>query len=149
VENIYSLQFGGGESLSLGRQLIAPFTTAPMAATLGLLAVAIGFYGAYSLYFGAVADPLPARLGVVARWMRDRFYLDELYEATFIRFHDSLAAVADWIDRWLIAGMGVRGLHGTTEIFGRILREMQTGNLQTYAFLFALGVALVLLFMLR
>ena len=29
--------------------------------------------------------------------MRNRFYFDELYEATFIRLHDSLAAIADWI----------------------------------------------------
>ena len=40
-----------------------------------------------------------------------------------------------------LAGLGVRGVHGTTEIFGRALRLAQTGNLQTYAFLFALGVA--------
>jgi NADH-quinone oxidoreductase subunit L len=86
---------------------------------------------------------------VVGRWLSNRFYLDELYEATFIRLHDFLAAVADWIDRWLIAGLGVRGVHGTTEIVGRILREVQTGNLQTYAFLFAIGVALLLWFMLK
>ena len=58
--------------------------------------------------------------------------------------HDLLAAVADWFDRWIIAGLGVRGTHGTTELVGRALRLLQTGNLQTYAFLFALGVALVL-----
>jgi hypothetical protein len=34
--------------------------------------------------------------------------------------------------------------HGTTELTGRALRLVQNGNLQTYAFLFALGVALVL-----
>jgi hypothetical protein len=34
--------------------------------------------------------------------------------------------------------------HGTTELTGRALRLVQTGNLQTYALIFALGVALVL-----
>ena len=76
--------------------------------------------------------------------MRNRFYFDELYQATVIRLHDFLAAVADWFDRWIIAGLAVRGTHGTTELAGRALRLLQTGNLQTYAFLFALGVALVL-----
>ena len=76
--------------------------------------------------------------------MRNRFYLDEIYEATFIRLHELLAAIADWFDRWIIAGLLVRGTHGTTEFAGRALRLLQTGNLQTYAFLFALGVALVL-----
>ena len=45
--------------------------------------------------------------------------------------------------------MRVRGTHGVTELAGRALRMVQTGNLQTYAFLFALGVALVLLLALR
>jgi NADH-quinone oxidoreductase subunit L len=76
--------------------------------------------------------------------MRNRFYFDELYQATVIRLHDFLAAVADWFDRWIIAGLAVRGTHGTTELAGRALRLLQTGNLQTYALLFALGVALVL-----
>ena len=129
--------------------MIAPFAQAPITALLGLLAAAAGFFGAYRLYCGVVNDPLPSRLGPAARWLSNRFYLDELYEATFIRIHDLLAATADWIDRWVIAGLGVRGLHGTTEILGRVLREVQTGNLQTYAFLFAIGVALLLLFILR
>ncbi len=69
---------------------------------------------------------------------------DELYQATVIRAHDFIATIADWADRWLIAGLVVRGTHGTTELIGRALRLVQTGNLQTYAFLFALGVAFVL-----
>ena len=76
--------------------------------------------------------------------MRNRFYFDELYEATVIRFHDLLAAIAGWFDRWIIAGVAVRGTHGTTELVGRALRLLQTGSLQTYAFLFAMGVVLVL-----
>ena len=51
--------------------------------------------------------------------------------------------------RWIIAGLAVRGTHGTTELIGRALRQFQTGNLQTYAFLFALGVALVLYYVLK
>ncbi len=53
------------------------------------------------------------------------------------------------LQRWIVAGLLVRGTHGTTEIFGRALRLVQTGNLQTYAFLFALGVALVLILALK
>ena len=103
---------------------------------------------AYALYAKASKDPLPEKLGALSRAMRNRFYFDELYEATVIRLHDGLATVADWIDRWLIAGLAVRGVHGTTEFVGRALRLLQTGNLQTYAFLFVLGVAVVLYFVL-
>ena len=152
IENIYGGQFGlGGEghALSLWQQLVAPFVEAPFAASLGLVAVVIGFAAAYSLYAKATEDPLPAKLGALSGWMRNRFYFDELYQATFIRLHDFLAAVAEWIDRWIIAGLGVRGIHGTTEFIGSMLRQVQTGNLQTYAFLFALGVAFVLYLVLK
>jgi NADH-quinone oxidoreductase subunit L len=149
IENVYAAQFGSGQTRSFIEQVVGPFAEAPLAAILGLVAVGIGFFAAYSLYANAAIDPLPEKIGVAARWMLDKFYVDEFYAKYFIGFHDFLAAIADWIDRWLIAGAAVRGIHGTTEIIGRTLRELQTGNLQTYAFLFALGVALVLLFMLR
>jgi len=151
IEHLYSLQFttDAGHALSWTAQLIYPFQHALGPAVAGLLAAAAGVGAAWALYFKAKTDPLPARLGALATMMRDRFYFDELYEATVIRFHDFLAAVAAWIDRWLVAGLAVRGTHGTTELIGRALRLVQTGNLQTYAFLFTLGVALVLWWALR
>jgi NADH-quinone oxidoreductase subunit L len=109
-----------------------------------LAAVAAGFIIAWRLYRGASEDPLPARLGGLGDAMRDRFYVDEFYRHTVIRFHDACGGLADWFDRWIIAGLAVRGTHGTTEFVGRALRLVQTGNLQTYAFLTVLGLALIL-----
>jgi len=54
----------------------------------------------------------------------------------------------DWIDRWLVDWACIGLVRGGTDFSGRALRLMQTGNLQTYAFLFALGVAVVLWFVL-
>ncbi len=147
IEQLYATQFPAEhveQDVSFARQLIAPMLDAPLVASAGLLAVLVGFSTAYALYAGAAKDPLPEKLGALSRAMRNRFYFDEIYQATVIRLHDFLAAVADWFDRWIIAGVAVRGTHGTTELVGRALRLLQTGNLQTYAFLFALGVALVL-----
>jgi NADH-quinone oxidoreductase subunit L len=107
-------------------------------------AVAVGLTLAWRLYWDKEVDPLPDRLGTLADAMRDRFYLDELYRWSLVRFQENCAKAADWFDRWLIAGLVVRGIHGTTEFFGRALRLVQTGNLQTYAFLFVLGLALVI-----
>jgi NADH-quinone oxidoreductase subunit L len=147
IEQLYATQFPAEhlkQNAPFVRELIAPFLDAPLAAIAGLLAVVAGFSAAYMLYAKASKDPLPEMLGTLSRAMRNRFYFDELYQATVIRLHDFLATVADWFDRWIIAGVAVRGTHGTTELTGRALRLLQTGNLQTYAFLFALGVALVL-----
>jgi NADH-quinone oxidoreductase subunit L len=79
--------------------------------------------------------------------MRNRFYFDVIYQATFIRFHDALASIAAWLDR--VGALGIRGIHGTTEITGRALRLLQNGNVQTYAFLFGLGVVVLLWWTLR
>jgi NADH-quinone oxidoreductase subunit L len=126
------------------QKLFEPFAHAPIVAIIGLLAVAAGFIAARMLYRNAETDPLPAKLGGFATAMKNRFYFDEIYEATFIRAHDFIAAVMDWIDRWLVDWAGIGLVRGGTDITGRALRLMQTGNLQTYAFLFALGVAVVL-----
>jgi NADH-quinone oxidoreductase subunit L len=114
-----------------------------------LAAVIAGFVLAWRLYRDATEDPLPAKLGGFADAMRDRFYVDEFYRHTVIRFQDGCAGFADWFDRWIIAGMAVRGLHGSIEFVGRALRLVQTGNLQTYAFLTVLGLALILYLALR
>ena len=52
----------------------------------------------------------------------------------------------DWIDRWLVEGLCIGLVRGGTDLTGRALRLVQTGNLQTYALVFVLGVALVLWF---
>jgi NADH-quinone oxidoreductase subunit L len=140
-------QFPAAESEAHGGSAFdpfAPFNHAPAAAFFGIFAVVLGFSAAWALYANAEMDPLPGKLQRLARAMRNRFYFDEIYESIFIPIHDAVAKVADGADRWIIAGFFVRGIHGTTEIFGRALRLVQTGNLQTYLFLFAAGAALVL-----
>jgi NADH-quinone oxidoreductase subunit L len=129
-------------------KVLLPFYHSPVAAIIGLVAVAIGFFAARALYQNATNDPLPAKLGRFAEAMKNRFYFDELYEATVIRAHDFIATVMDVIDRWFVEGFCIGVVRGGTDLTGRALRLVQTGNLQTYAFLFVLGLAVVLWFVL-
>jgi NADH-quinone oxidoreductase subunit L len=135
------------EMLSFWQQVLEPLSNKP-AMICGLGAVVIGFLLAKLFYGNAATDPLPAKLGGLATAMKNKFYFDELYEAAFIRLHDFLAAVADWLDRWILEGAIIGAIRGGTDLSGRALRLAQTGNLQTYAFLFVLGVALLLYFVL-
>lgn len=121
--------------------LFGPFNHNALAAFMGLFGVLIGGSAAWTLYSDVTKDPLPGILGNLARAMRKKFYFDEIYEGVFIPLHDAAARLASWIDQWIVDGLGVRGIHGSAEIVGRALRLVQTGNLQTYAFLFAAGVA--------
>jgi NADH-quinone oxidoreductase subunit L len=148
VVNNYASQFAPDhETLSFAQQLMEPLKT-PIPMLIGIGVALLGIFLAFSLYKNATSDPLPAKLGKLAVAMKNRFYFDELYEATFIRAHDFIATVADWIDRWLVEGFCIGAIRGGTDLSGRALRLMQTGNLQTYAFLFVLGVAVLLYFVL-
>jgi NADH-quinone oxidoreductase subunit L len=129
--------------------LLAPFSHAPLVAIFGLGAVIFGFCLAYGLYLNKSTDPLPEALGPVSRAMRNRFYFDELYSFLIALTHENLAKLANGIDRWIIGGLIVKGVHGTTELAGRALRLAQTGNLQTYAFLLVFGVTVLLFVFLR
>jgi NADH-quinone oxidoreductase subunit L len=136
IASIYALRLGHGADAHSTLALVT-----------SLLAVTAGLALAWNCYRRAASDPLPGLLRGFATAAANRFYIDEWYERTFIRLHDALAGLADGFDRWIIAGLAVRGLSIGTELTGRLLRLAQTGNVQTYAFLFTLGLALLLYFM--
>jgi NADH-quinone oxidoreductase subunit L len=148
IANIYGSQFVANyETLSFAQQVLEPLRT-PIPMLIGIAVGLTGIFLAFVLYKNAATDPLPAKLGVLATWMKNKFYFDELYEATFVRAHDFIATICDVIDRWIVEGACIGFLRGGTDFSGRALRLLQTGNLQTYAFLFVIGVALVLYFVL-
>jgi NADH-quinone oxidoreductase subunit L len=154
IEPLYHRAFGSviGEppvTESFVRSLFAPFREAPVAALFGLLAIAVGFGAAYILYANADKDPIAQKYPPLSRLLRNRFYLDEIYQRTVIKLHDRIAAIAGWIDSALIDGVGIGTVRWGTDFAGRWLRLVQSGNLQAYAILFALGVALVLWMVLK
>ncbi|MEW6158958.1 MAG: NADH-quinone oxidoreductase subunit L [Verrucomicrobiota bacterium] len=151
IDTAYGRQLGGvhaEHSGSFVSHLTGAFGHSPAAAIFGLFAVLFGITMAAGLYWNAANDPLPEKLGALSRTMRNRFYFDEIYEKLIAITHEAISYLANAIDQWIIAGLMVKGLHGGTDLFGRALRLVQTGNLQTYAFLFVAGVAVILFFVL-
>ena len=110
----------------------------------GTLAALAGMGLGWWLYGRAEEDRLADRLGRLATVMREKFYFDELYEWLNRWTQEKLAQMADWVDRWVIAGAGVKGLSGATDIAGCLLRLVQSGNLQSYAMWLAIGLLLML-----
>jgi NADH-quinone oxidoreductase subunit L len=143
-----ALKPGGEHPHGLLAQLIYPFQHAPVAALSGLAAFAVGLFAAWKLYWNAKEDLFTVKFSGLSKLMSNRFYFDEIYEATVIRIHDAIATISDWIDRWIVEGLCLGLVRGGTDLTGRALRLAQTGNLQTYAFLFVVGVAVVLWFVL-
>jgi NADH-quinone oxidoreductase subunit L len=125
---------------------LEPFKESPVAAVLGLAAFVIGLGAAAMLYARAESDPLPRQMAEVCYVLRHKFFFDELYAELIAMTQDALAQFAEGID--FILKLVIKAVQGSTELLGRVLRLLQTGNLQTYAFLFAAGIAMVLYFML-
>ena len=110
----------------------------------GTIAASVGMIGGYMVYRNADTDPLPAKLGVLSRWMRDRFYFDELYAFLNHWTQETLSYASNWFDRWIIAGLGVKGTSGAIDVTGCLVRLFQSGNLQTYALLTVIGLLSIL-----
>jgi NADH-quinone oxidoreductase subunit L len=124
---------------------ILEYVDAPHVALVPMLAVGafvLGTLGAWMLYSGKAKDPV--RIPLFA----NRFYIDEAYSALIAGSQEMLASVSDWVDRYLIDGVLVRGVAGLTWGTGYALRLLQLGNIQGYAFIFGAGVV-VLLFLLN
>ena len=106
-----------------------------------LSALALGVIGGIVLYSGKDKDPLSIPL------LRERFYIDRFYDNFVVRyFQNAFAAIVHFFDEFLINGVLVGGLSRSAEGFGNLFRRVQSGNLQGYAFVFGLGVVLVIYF---
>ena len=107
---------------------------------LALIALLAGVAFAVFIYRKRESDPLHLDL------LRHRLYIDEFYQWLIDRTQELLARIANFVDRWIINGLAVRGASGVTLGVGRVLRLFQIGNLQGYAFLFGLGIVLLIYF---
>jgi len=107
---------------------------------LALVAMLLGASGAVFLYRGREFDPFSFTV------LRKKFYFDEFYQGLINSTQEFLARIAAFIDRWVIDATAVRGSSGATWSFGALLRLMQVGNLQAYAFIFGLGIVWIIYF---
>jgi NADH-quinone oxidoreductase subunit L len=123
---------------------------APKAVMIAALAAfAIGAGAAAFLYArGATTDAM-SKLPVLSWVLRNKFFFDEIYMVLVKAGQGTLAWLCGFVDRWIIAGLAVRGLSATTRGAGQVLRLFQTGNVQTYAFWFAAGATIILYCMVR
>src|SRR6266568_150756 len=107
---------------------------------LAIIALILGVGLAFAVYRGRATEPVKVEL------LRRKFYFDEFYGWLIYWTQELLARVAAFVDRWIIdAGAVGGGSRGTWGV-GALLRLIQVGNLQAYAFLFGLGVVAIIYF---
>ena len=114
--------------------------TAFLVPVLAFAALFVGSGLAIALYRNRVSEPIDVEV------LRDKFYFDEFYAWLINWTQELLARVSAFFDRWIIDTAAVDGSSRGTWGIGALLRLIQVGNLQAYAFLFGLGVVAVIYF---
>ena len=126
------------------------------------------FYGRKPIVSAEAPDVLEPLQPQIFHLLRHRFYVDEFYQATFVRFNEWLSRTSDWFDRriwsgvvwavsyfvlgfsWLARSMDTyvvnpgfdESCHAIT-VGGKLLARLQNGRAQNYLRL--VGVAFVVL----
>jgi NADH-quinone oxidoreductase subunit L len=107
---------------------------------LAIVALLAGVGLAFGIYRNRESEPFDVAL------FRNRFYIDEFYRWLINATQERLANLTAFVDRWIIDAGAVRGASGATWGAGALLRLLQVGNLQAYAFLFGLGIVALIYF---
>jgi NADH-quinone oxidoreductase subunit L len=87
--------------------------------------------------------------GFVHRVLLNKYYVDEAYEAVFLRPGFALSKNVLWkgVDAGFIDGLLVNGSALTVAIVGAILRIFQNGMIRFYAWSFTIGVTVYVLYL--
>ena len=119
----------------------------PLGLTAGLICVpVIGFLLAALIYLKREPTDAPVKraLGPIWTLVENKYYFDEFYLWIVKYVQGTIAATCELFDRWVLQRLGIGGLSFGTDLLGRTVRLLQTGSIPGYAFLFGLGVTVII-----
>jgi NADH-quinone oxidoreductase subunit L len=130
------------------------------------------FYGRSPIVSAEAPDALERLQPQIFRVLRNKFYVDEFYRATFIRCNAWLSRVSNWFDRWIWNGvvravsyfvLGLSWLARSADSYvvnpafdegchtvtagGRLLARLQNGRTQNYLRLLGAAFAVLVVFL--
>jgi NADH-quinone oxidoreductase subunit L len=111
-----------------------------------LLVPLAGFIVAGRIYWKTEPSDAPVKtaLGPIWTLVENKYYFDELYLWIVKYVQGTIANACDLFDRWILQRLGIGGLSACTSLLGKTVRLLQTGDIQSYAFLFGLGVTVII-----
>jgi NADH-quinone oxidoreductase subunit L len=130
------------------------------------------FYGRKPIQSAETPDVLDRLEPKLFNLLRNGFFVDEFYEATFIRFNAWFARLSDWLERWVWSGavrfvthlvIRLSGLNRAVDTFvvnpgfdegcrsvtrgGQLLSRLQSGRTQNYLRIVGIAFAALVLFL--
>jgi len=97
----------------------------------------------YHLQGGKPAEALQKQFPRVHAFLSDKWRVDEFYEETVLGAIDSLADLCVLADKYIVDGILARLSAFLVSLAGLILRQFQTGRLQTYGAMTVVGLVAV------
>jgi NADH-quinone oxidoreductase subunit L len=109
------------------------------------LSIALAVAGVIGGLYVWRGQALPARRVAEAfpwayRTLRNKYYMDDIYQALINRVVLTFSAVVAWFDRRVVNDTGVNGTGAVPRITGYVLKFTETGKLPNYALGIAIGV---------
>lgn len=120
----------------------APLWTVILTVVLALAGIFLAhlMYNKKSLSREFLAKPLPG----LYQTLLNKYYVDELYDATFVKSLRGLGKVLNLFDKYVVGGL-VSLVVGITTGIGTLHARMQNGQVQMYGAVVFLGLVLLLL----
>jgi NADH-quinone oxidoreductase subunit L len=119
-------------------------------ASTSVAAALIGLFFAYLLYYKnpGLPDRITSKMHGIYMMVLHKYYVDEGYGAIFVKPLLALSTVVLWrgVDQGVIDGL-VNGAGSASQGVGNELRQMQSGNIRSYAAWVAIGGAAIVAFM--
>jgi len=91
-------------------------------------------------------DPLKRIPAFIYGILKNKYYLDELFNEMADVFQKTLASLFSLFDRFIIIQIGVNGFAHLTSKVGHYLRLFQTGKIQNYVLFFLSGILVMVFF---
>jgi NADH-quinone oxidoreductase subunit L len=106
-----------------------------------------GIFLAMLMYLFKVFSPdiVVKALGPVYTVIYNKYYIDEAYAWIVHRVYFVLSKGIAWFDRHVVDGF-MNGLAWGSQVSGSVLKRVQSGQVQAYALVFALGLTALLIF---
>jgi len=128
-----------------------PHSTLNLLMAVSVAAGVSGILIAFFIHSGNRADKIKEGLKPLYTLIFNKYYVDEIYEFFIVR---RIKWLADkfcfrFFDAGVIDGAGVNGSATVTYYTGNLLRRLQNGNVQTYAFIFVLGLLCIIYYFVR
>ena len=145
-----------------------------LSTVLFLIGLGIGWllYGNKPAEARAASDPVEQFTPRVFNLLRNGWFVDAFYTATFVRFTTWFSVLCDWLDRWVFNGavqiissltLGASWMSRSTDVFvvnrifdqscqeatlgGRLLSRLQGGRVQSYLRIIGIAFAGFVLFL--